>query len=193
MYCEARTVEISGLQFLIKQATSIAAVADSFIASLTAAPEFSSVISVLATAIPVTAQEAIEDDPTDFVLGLIQGSPPPSWATALPPSVEEYLVSVAEDAANIVTSDFAELYTSVSSEVAALQTGAPISSGFVLPTGEYGKSNFTGPRPTGSAPVPRPTPIPFQPSPGAGASLRILSMAGAGLAAGMTVVTWLLF
>ncbi|KAI4126448.1 MAG: hypothetical protein LQ338_003735 [Usnochroma carphineum] len=174
------------------EATSIAAVADSFIASVTAAPEYSSVFSVLATGIPVTARLAIENDPTDFVLGLLQGSPP-SWATALPPSVEQYLESIARDAAKIVTSDFAGLYTSVSSEVAALETGAAVSGGFVAPTGGYGKSNFTAPRPTGSAAAPGSTPLPFQPSPGAASSLQIGRIFATVVAAGLGVGAWLMF
>ncbi|KAL8926671.1 MAG: hypothetical protein Q9208_002745 [Pyrenodesmia sp. 3 TL-2023] len=175
-------------------ATSIAAAADSFIASITAAPEFSSVASVLATAVPLTAQEAIANDPEGFLLSLVRGAPVPSYLTALPPSVEQYVQSVAEDAAQIVTSDFGALYTSVSSEVAELATGAPIipvSGGFVSPTGGYGGvSNFTGPRPTGSAAPPGSSPQAF---PGAASSLRAGSVAAAVVAAGMGVGAWLLF
>ncbi|KAL8688909.1 MAG: hypothetical protein Q9218_005296 [Villophora microphyllina] len=141
------------------EATSLAAVADSFIASVTAAPEFSSVVSVLSTGIPVTAQEAIEADPSDFLLNLINGSPPPSWATALPPSVGQYIESVASNAANIFTSDFPELYASATSEVAALETSAAASGGFTFPSGGYGGSNFTGSRATGSAAAPGLSPI----------------------------------
>ncbi|KAL8716735.1 MAG: hypothetical protein Q9225_005964 [Loekoesia sp. 1 TL-2023] len=172
------------------EATSIAAVADSFIASITSAPEFSSVVSVLATGVPVTAQEAIEADPTNFVLDLLRGSPPPSWATALPPSVGEYIQSVAEDAAQIVTSDFAGLYTSVSSDVAALETGAAASSGFAYPTGGSGRSNYTAPRPTGSAAAPGPSTQAF---PGSANSLRVGSITAFVVAAGMGVGAWLLF
>ncbi|KAL8755242.1 MAG: hypothetical protein Q9184_004852 [Pyrenodesmia sp. 2 TL-2023] len=174
-------------------ATSIAAAADSFIASVTAGPEFSSVASVLATAIPLTAQAAIANDPEGFLLSLVRGAPVPSYITALPPSVDEYVQSVAEDAAQIVTSDFGALYTSVSSQVAELATGAPIipvSAGFVSPTGGYGLSNFTGPRPTGSAAAPGPPPQSF---PGAASSLRAGSVAAAVVAAGMGVGAWLLF
>ncbi|KAL8713708.1 MAG: hypothetical protein Q9220_002234 [cf. Caloplaca sp. 1 TL-2023] len=157
------------------EATSIAAVADSFIASVTAAPQFSSVVSVLATGIPITAQAEIENDPTDFLLDLVRGSPLPAWATALPPSVGEYIESVAEAAAAVATSDFAALYTSVSAEVAALETGAPSSGGYIFPSGGYVQSNSTtfnstaGPQPTGSAVVPGTTPQPF---PGAATSLK---------------------
>ncbi|KAL8900544.1 MAG: hypothetical protein Q9207_005649 [Kuettlingeria erythrocarpa] len=173
-------------------ATSIAAAADSFIASVTAAPEFSSVASVLATALPLTAQEAIANDPEGFLLTLVRGESIPSYITALPPSVEQYVQSIAEDAAQIVTSDFGALYTSVSSEVAELATGAPvipISGGFVSPTGGYGKSNFTGPRPTGSAAAPASTPQPFA---GAASSLRTGGVIAAVVTAGMGVGAWLL-
>ncbi|KAL8926096.1 MAG: hypothetical protein Q9172_001924 [Xanthocarpia lactea] len=152
------------------EATSIAVVADSFIASVTAAPEFSSVVSVLATAIPITAQAEIAADPEGYLLDIIQGSPPPAWATALPPSVGDYVESLAQDALQVVTSEFPGLYSSVSAEVSALETGSPISGGFVAPTGGYVGSNYTGPRPTGSAVAPGPTPEPFVP--GSGASIN---------------------
>lgn len=174
---------------MIVQATSIAAVADSFIASITSAPEFSSVLSVLAPGVPATAQEAIEGDPTDFVLGLLHGSPPPSWATALPPSAGEYIESVAEDAAKIITSDFAGLYTSVTPEVAALETGTAASSGFAYPTGGSGRSNYTAPRPTGSPAAPGSSPQAF---PGSANSLRVGSITAFVVAAGMGVGAWLL-
>lgn len=175
---------------MIVQATSVAVVADSFIASVTAAPQFSSIVSVLATAIPITAEEAIANNPEAFLLGMVRGSSLPSWATSLPPSVEKYIESVAEDAAKIVTSDFAGLYTSVSSEVAAFATGASVSGGFASPTGGYGGSNFTGPRPTGSPAPPGSTPQPF---PGVANSLPAGSVAATVLAAGMGVGAWLMF
>ncbi|KAL8830279.1 MAG: hypothetical protein Q9170_005808 [Blastenia crenularia] len=170
------------------EATSIAAVADSFIASVTAAPEFTSVVSVLATGIPITAQQAIESDPEAFLLNIVRGSPLPSWATALPPSVSQYIESVAQDAANIVTSDFADLYTSVSSEVAALETGAAASGAFVYPTGGYGgKSNYTAPRPTGSAAAPGSTPQSFPGGASGATSLRIGGLATGLVAAATTL------
>ncbi|KAL9595304.1 MAG: hypothetical protein Q9219_006526 [cf. Caloplaca sp. 3 TL-2023] len=173
------------------EATSIAAVADSFIASVTAAPEFSSVVSVLATGIPITAQAAIGQDPNGFLEGILRGSPLPAWATALPPSVEQYIESVAQDAANIVTSDFADLYTSVSAEVAALETGTARSGGYAYPTGGYGNSNYTNPRPTGSAPAPGSTPQSF---PGSGASsVRIGGVITSVLAAGLGAGAWIFF
>ncbi|KAL8786960.1 MAG: hypothetical protein Q9213_002503 [Squamulea squamosa] len=152
------------------EATSIANVGNSFIASVTAAPEFSSVISVLSTAIPITAQAEIAADPQGYLLDIIQGSPPPAWATALPPSVGQYVESVAQDAAQIVSSDFPDLYTSISDEVSALETGAPIVGGYVAPTGGYSGTNYTLPRPSGSGVAPGPTPEPFVPGSGASAN-----------------------
>ncbi|KAL8737190.1 MAG: hypothetical protein Q9181_001947 [Wetmoreana brouardii] len=164
------------------EATSIAAVADSFIASVTAAPQFSSAVSVLATGVPVTAQEAIGADPSDFLIDLVTGSPLPSWATALPPSVGEYISSIAQDAAQIVASDFGGLYTSVSSEVAALETGTAASGGYVFPTSGYVGSNSTGPRPTGSAAPPSSIPQTF---PGGASSLNTGGLAMAVVAVGV--------
>ncbi|KAL8696753.1 MAG: hypothetical protein Q9224_002639, partial [Gallowayella concinna] len=164
------------------QATSIAAVADTFIASVTAAPEYSSVLSVLATGIPITAQVDIAKNPEQFLLNLLSGSPPPAWATALPPSVAEYVESVGEAAAQLVTSDFPDLYTSLSAEAAALETGASGSGPFILPTGGYQGSNYTNPRPTGSAAGPGSTPEPFVP--GSGASVNAKGFTLAVVAAG---------
>ncbi|KAL8725423.1 MAG: hypothetical protein Q9166_007355 [cf. Caloplaca sp. 2 TL-2023] len=164
------------------EATSIAIVADSFIASVTAAPEFSSVVSVLATGIPLTAQAEIANNPEGFLLDILSGSPPPAWATALPSSVGDYIESVAEDAAQIVTSDFPDLYTSLSAEAGALETSVAASGGFVFPTGGYGVSNYTGPRATGSAAAPGSTPAPFVP--GSGASINAGGLAFAVVAAG---------
>ncbi|KAL8765262.1 MAG: hypothetical protein Q9203_006647 [Teloschistes exilis] len=179
-------------------ATSLAAVADSFIASVTAAPEFSSVVSVLETGIPVTGQEAIEADPYGFVLALIDGSPLPSWTTVLPPSVRQYIESVGSEAANMLSSDFPELYASATSKVAALETSAATSGGFVFPTGGYGGSNGTGPRLSGSAAAPGTTarvsgsvaaPGTTQKAfPGAASTKRVggvaMAVVGAGVAAG---------
>ncbi|KAL8682914.1 MAG: hypothetical protein Q9186_001077 [Xanthomendoza sp. 1 TL-2023] len=172
------------------QATSIAAVADTFIASVTAAPEYSSVLSVLATGIPITAQVDIAKNPEQFLLNLLSGSPPPAWATALPPSVVEYVESVGEAAAQLVTSDFPDLYTSLSAEAAALETGASGSGPFILPTGGYQGSNYTNPRPTGSAAGPGSTPEPFVP--GSGASVNARGFTLAVVAAGFGVGAFLL-
>ncbi|KAL8771444.1 MAG: hypothetical protein Q9209_003112 [Squamulea sp. 1 TL-2023] len=172
------------------EATSIANVGNSFIASVTAAPEFSSVISVLSTAIPITAQAAIAADPQGYLLDIIQGSPPPAWATALPPSVGEYVESLAQDAAQIVTSDFPDLYTSISGEVSALETGAPVTGGFVAPTGGYGGSNYTSLRPSGSGVAAGPTPEPFVP--GSGASVNGGSVLFAVMAATLGLSTLVL-
>ncbi|KAL8815739.1 MAG: hypothetical protein Q9223_005152 [Gallowayella weberi] len=172
------------------RATSIAAVADSFIASVTAAPEYSSVMSVLATGIPVTAQAEIANNPERFLLDLLSGSPPPAWATALPPSVAEYVESVGEAAGQLVTSDFPDLYTSLSTEATALETGASGSGLFFSPTGGYRGTNYTSPRPTNSAAAPGPTPAPFVP--GSGAPIHAGGLTLAVVAAGFGVGTFLL-
>ncbi|KAL8804566.1 MAG: hypothetical protein Q9182_002481 [Xanthomendoza sp. 2 TL-2023] len=168
------------------RATSIAAAADSFIASLTAAPEYSSVLSVLATAIPVTAQAEIANNPEQFLLDLLSGSPPPAWATALPPSVAEYVESVEGAAAQVVTSDFPDLYTSLSVEAAALETGASGSGAVYVATGGYWGSNYTSPRPTNSAAAPGSAPAPFVPASGAPiqAGSLIIGVVAAGFGVG---------
>lgn len=162
------------------QATSVAAAANSFIASVTAAPEYSSVLSVLATGIPATAQAAIANAPEDYILDIVRGSPPPSWATALPPSVEEYFQSIGEDAARFITAEFGGLYTSVSSGVAdAIETG-----GFALPTGgAYGTGNSTQPGPTATGAGPITNPVPFEGAASRSISSIVAAVAAAGIGA----------
>ncbi|KAL8749061.1 MAG: hypothetical protein Q9199_007922 [Rusavskia elegans] len=175
------------------EATSLAAIADSYIASVTAAPEFSSVISVLATAIPITAQAEIAADPEGYLLDIIQGSPPPAWATALPPSVGQYVESLAQNAAQIVssvTADYPELVTYASAQASSLETATSIAGGFMSPTGGYGGSNYTSPRPTGSAAAPGSTPQPF--IPGSGASTNVGGVAFAVMAASFGIGALLL-
>ncbi|KAL8870691.1 MAG: hypothetical protein Q9174_003323 [Haloplaca sp. 1 TL-2023] len=182
--------EVVPTQYLAAaQATSIAAAADSFIASVTAAPEYSSVLSVLATAIPATAQAAIGADPSGYVLDIIRGSPPPAWATSLPPSIGEYIESLARDAAEVVTEDFGGLYTSVSSQVAALETGLAGGGGFVVPTGGYLSPNYTAPQPTESAAPPGSNPASPGSDPaafeGSASPLRVKTAAAAVIAMGI--------
>ncbi|KAL9016482.1 MAG: hypothetical protein Q9185_006175 [Variospora sp. 1 TL-2023] len=162
-------------------ATSVAAAANSFIASVTAAPEYSSVLSVLATGIPATAQAAIANDPKDYVQDIVHGSPPPSWATALPPSVNEYFQSIGEDAASIIAAEpgFGELYTSVSSEVAdAIESGRSTS-----PTGAYGTGNSTRPRPTATGANPITNPVPFEGAASRSVGSIVAVMVAAGIGA----------
>ncbi|KAI4234148.1 MAG: hypothetical protein LQ349_003975 [Xanthoria aureola] len=166
------------------EATSLASIANGYIASVTAAPEFSSVLSVLATAIPITAQAEIAADPQGYLLDIIQGSPPPAWATALPPSVQDYVESLGQNAAQIVssvTADYPELVTYASAQVSSLETATSIGGGFVAPTGGYAVSNYTSPRPTGSAAAPGSTAAPFVP--GSGASTNVGGAAFAVMAA----------
>lgn len=175
------------------QATSLASIADSYIASVTAAPEFSSVVSILATAIPITAQAEIAADPEGYLLDIIQGSPPPAWATALPPSVGQYFESLSQNAAQIVssvTADYPELVTFASAQASSLETATSIAGGFVAPTGGYGGSNYTSPRPTGSAAAPGSSPEPFVP--GSGASTNVGGPAVAVMAASFGIGALLL-
>ncbi|KAL8966751.1 MAG: hypothetical protein Q9197_005810 [Variospora fuerteventurae] len=182
---DAKDIQDSGLSEILSldpgSATSVAAAANSFIASVTAAPEYSSVLSVLATGIPATAQAAIANDPKDYVSDIVRGSPPPSWATALPPSVDEYFQSIGEDAASMIAAEpgLGELYTSVSSEVAdAIDTGRSTS-----PTGAYGTGNSTRPRPTATGANPITNPIPFEGAASRSVGSIVAVMVAAGIGA----------
>ncbi|KAL8854122.1 MAG: hypothetical protein Q9221_001044 [Calogaya cf. arnoldii] len=173
------------------EATSLANLADSYIASVTAAPEYSSVLSVLATAIPITAQAEIAANPEGYLLDIIQGSPLPDWATALPPSVGQYIESLAQDAEQLVTSitaEIPELVTYASAQASSLATATSIGGGFVTPTGGYGGSNYTNPRPT--TPANGTAPEPFVP--GSGASVNVGGAAFAVMAASFGIGALLL-
>ena len=175
--------------YTLLQDTSIAAFANGFIASVTAAPEFSSVVSVLATAIPVTAEDAIANDPEAFILNLLQGGSLPSWVTALPPSVGQYIESIGVEAAQQFTQELPGVYKSLSAEVAALETGAAAGGGFVVPTGGYGGGNYSYAGPSASASGgPGASPIPFVPGSAAssinsGGLITAIIVAGAGAGA----------
>ena len=116
------------------------------------------------------------------MLDILRGSPAPAWASSLPPSVGQYVESLARDAAEVVTEEFGGLYTSVSSQVAALETGAAASGGYVVPTGGYLSPNYTAPQPTGSAAPPGSNPVPFE---GSASSLRVKTAAAAVVAMGI--------
>ncbi|KAL8991718.1 MAG: hypothetical protein Q9169_007714 [Polycauliona sp. 2 TL-2023] len=172
------------------QASSLANVADSVIASITTAPEFSSVVSVLMTAIPVTAQLDIGSDPEGYVMDILQGSPPPAWATALPPSVEEYFQSLALQGAQVaqsLASDFPELVTLDPAPASTLETVTSTGGGYAAPTGGYVTSNTTSPQPTGSAAAPGSPSSPEPFVPGSGASINLGGTAFAVMAASFGV------
>ncbi|KAL8669073.1 MAG: hypothetical protein Q9168_006323 [Polycauliona sp. 1 TL-2023] len=176
------------------EATSLANIAEAYLASITSAPEFSSVVSVLQTAIPITAQAEIGSDPEGYVRDILQGSPAPAWATALPPSVEQYFQSLASDGAQVATSlasEFPDLAAAASQQASSFEVATSTGGAYVVPTGGYGASNSSsGPAPTGSGVAPGSSPKPFVP--GSGASINLGGTAFAVMAASFGIGALLL-
>ncbi|KAI4165622.1 MAG: hypothetical protein LQ342_000564 [Letrouitia transgressa] len=123
------------------QATDLANGIDSFIASVTADPRFSSVASVLATAVPPyllanpnpSAAEA-------YLLSILTATSLPSWITALPPSVTSYVIELGQGAEGLLKSDAPALYTQVTAIATVL--GGP--GGYAGPAGGYGGGGANG-------------------------------------------------
>ena len=66
---------------------------------------FSSVASVLATALPPMVLEEIRDDPDAFLSDMATATALPAYITGLPSDVRDYLSSVAAAEASIISKD----------------------------------------------------------------------------------------
>ena len=151
-------------------------------ASLLDEPEASSVISVLMTAIPTTAQDAYASDPISFLDNLITASALPSWASDIPAPLQSDLGSVINEALSIIDSDFEggpAPTATVPPSAYYPPGGYPLSSGF-YPTVVIEKPTGTG---TGGAVNGKPTgsPIAFI---GAAAPMRTAAAGAAALMVG---------
>ena len=142
--------------------------------SITAQPEFSSAVAALETAIPLTAVESIGDSPEDFIMQLATGTLP-SWFTAIPTSVIDYVESIGEQAVSLLEADtgISSIPADLVSEVEATATAAydyataaygnyptggyPYGTGAYYPTGTAGSSGYAAP--TGNSSV-----VPYSPS-----------------------------
>ena len=158
-------------------------------ASLLDEPEASSVLSVLATAIPTSAQNAFATDPISFLDNLITASALPSWASEIPAPLQSDLGPVINQALSIIDSDF--------ESAAPIPTGPPPS---YYPSGGYPPSSSFYPtvvieKPTGTGTgvavtgTPTGSPIAFQggaaPMKTAAAGAAAALMVGAGIFANL--------
>lgn len=145
--------------------------------SVTAQPEFSSAIAALETAVPLSAVAAIGANPEDFIMELATGTIP-SWFTAIPTSVVNYVESIGEQALSLVEAGtgISALPEGAVSEVEGSATAAyagatgsygvyatggyayPTGTGAYYPTGSGVSSGFAAP--TGNSSV-----VPYSPSP----------------------------
>lgn len=136
-----------------------------YVTSITAEPQFTSVVAALAQAVPTSVLSRLEEAPESYILELATGTAP-SIFTALPTGVYEYFASVGEQALSILEQDTgltnipANLIpTGVSpASIPAYATGGyyyptgVIPTGYAYPsgfaTGATGASGSAGLRPT---------------------------------------------
>ena len=164
--------------------------------SITAQPEFSSAVAALETAIPLTAVESIGESPEDFIMELATGTVP-SWFTAIPTSVIEYVESIGEQAVSLLEADtgISSIPADIVSDVEATATagyggyatgGYPYGTGAYYPTGTAGSSGYAAP--TGNSSV-----VPYSPSASpqaftGAASSRNVALGAAAMVAGVAAV-----
>ena len=175
------TPVIDSLATLIAQPLEAAADVDDYVASLLDKPEASSVLSVLATAIPTSAQNAFASDPISFLDNLITASALPSWASEIPAPLQSDLGSVINQALTIIDSDF--------ESPAPIPTGPPPSyypsGGYPPPSSFYPTVVIEKPTGTGTGVAvngkPTGSPIAFQ---GGAAPMRTAAAGAAALMVG---------
>lgn len=176
---------------LVSQETQVVDALAAYVTSVTAAPEFFSAIAALETAVPLSAVAAIGANPEDFIMELATGTIP-SWFTAIPSSVIDYVESIGEQALSLVEAGtgisalpdgaVSEVEASATAAYAGAQIGAYgiyATGGYAHPTGTgyggYAHPTGTGayyPYPTGSgvsggfaAPTGNSSVVPYSPSP----------------------------
>ncbi|MCJ1230564.1 hypothetical protein MMC12_007238 [Toensbergia leucococca] len=109
-----------------------------YLTSLTAQSKYTSVQSVLATAIPSSVLAEIEADPSDFAQEFVTGTSTdlPAWYTDLPSDAQSYIASVGQAEISIATKVLggaaAPRQTGAQGMVVA---GAAVVGGFVAAVG----------------------------------------------------------
>ncbi|KAL9131311.1 MAG: hypothetical protein Q9217_000746 [Psora testacea] len=121
-----------------EQASEVVSDLQSYQSSLMAQPEYTSAVSVLATAIPASELMAIESDPTGYFASIVTATEGPTWYTALPTTYQAYFSSIGSVQQSILTQN--------------LQGAAPAPTGSINSVQQSILiANFTGaaPAPTG--------------------------------------------
>lgn len=127
----------------------------------------SAALSVLATAVPTSVQNALASDPASFLENLVTETALPSWVTDIPAPLQSEIGGVINEGLSIFDADF---------------EGTAVSSGFVKATG-------TGSAGAGLSNATKPSTGPATPFVGGAASLRGV---GAGVAALVAAVGFLI-
>ncbi|MCJ1251884.1 hypothetical protein MMC30_009122 [Trapelia coarctata] len=111
------------------QSSKIQADASSYFSSLYAQPQWTSVISVLATGLPESEIESITADPANFFVLLATATALPPAYKSLPSDVQSYLSSVGAAEASIVNKDTGN--DAAPSGIAMKAAGAFLAAGAV--------------------------------------------------------------
>lgn len=109
-----------------------------YLASLADTPSFTSFGNALVSALPPDVAAQLSTAPADFIVSLVTETASPSWASALPTNVVDYLSSVD---AHIQSIESADVIKELPSTTAV---HGPRRTGHVSGTGYYGHAHPTG-------------------------------------------------
>ncbi|MCJ1382346.1 hypothetical protein MMC17_005459 [Xylographa soralifera] len=101
----AASVNIATVTANPSQQTRIESDAASYFSSLFAQPQFTSVVSVMYTGVPIDVFDSFTADPSDFFQMLATETAEPAYIQALPTDVQSYLSSVGAAEASIIVKD----------------------------------------------------------------------------------------
>lgn len=168
-----------------------------YLASLVDTPSFTSVGKALDSALPSDVLAQLSSAPNDFIVSLVTETAYPTWATAIPTDVADYLSSVDAHIRSIETADVIKQLPSITVVGGPRPTGAVSGngyygySGYAYPTGTRGFATGVYPtgagRGNGTSPTRGPgSPIPFSNSASRSSGTLSIAMLVVGAA------TWLL-
>lgn len=106
-----------------------------YLASLVDTPSFTSVNNALDSALPSDVVAQLSTAPADFIIALITETAVPTWASAIPTSVADYLDSVYAHIQSIESADVIDKLPSLTVVDGAKPTGGYY--GYGNPTGGY--------------------------------------------------------
>lgn len=120
-----------------------------YLASLVDTPSYTSVNDALNSALPSNVLAQYSSAPADFIVSLATETAYPTWVSAIPTGVAEYLASVDAHVQSIETADVIKALPSITVVTGARPTGGYY--GYAHPTGSGGF--VTGVYPTGTGNV----------------------------------------
>lgn len=114
-----------------------------YLASLVDTPKFTSVNNALGSVLPSDVLAQLSTAPADFYIALVTETAAPTWASAIPTSVAEYLDSVN---ARIKSIEYADVYKELPSITVV---GGARPTGYGYPAGPGGNNGYGYPAGTG--------------------------------------------